>query len=322
MYISELKYPEIEMGRSIKDPRVTTGAGTALSAAKVAELTAASEAEAKRLVGTGGFPAAAIIVDVDKDGVKGTRWKLFGSIETGQRFKLSWLWGFGEDVKLWLQPGGLEKFEFGQYLEARNISKWIDARKECPSGLWEGDRQVDWAAAEQRFEQLKDGMSARLWLQVHKVGEVEVGLQVVPKSPDNLRRWAQEKNKDINSPLMPALSIWLGRVGGKPRKLAKVKMGLVEDRNDGYGLGHLPLFQVVGAVGDVVYPGQEELKREMFALQRGALIPSQRKWKTGEFILNQLEEEWEGASKYCDPRWPEGPRANPGGAVGKQSFLT
>ena len=38
------------MGRSVKDPRVTTGAGTALSAAKVAELTAASEAEAKRLV--------------------------------------------------------------------------------------------------------------------------------------------------------------------------------------------------------------------------------------------------------------------------------
>ena len=68
MYISELKYPEIEMGRSIKDPRVTTGAGTALNAAKVAELTAASEAEAKRLVGAGGLPAAAIIVDVDKDG--------------------------------------------------------------------------------------------------------------------------------------------------------------------------------------------------------------------------------------------------------------
>ena len=56
------------MGRSVKDPRVTTGAGTALNAAKVAELTAASEAEAKRLVGAGGLPAAAIIVDVDKDG--------------------------------------------------------------------------------------------------------------------------------------------------------------------------------------------------------------------------------------------------------------
>ena len=51
--------------------------------------------------------------------------------------------------------------------------------KDCPYGLWEGDRQVDWAIAEQRFEQLKDGMSARLWLQVHKVGEVEVELQVV-----------------------------------------------------------------------------------------------------------------------------------------------
>ena len=84
----------------------------------------------------------------------------------------------------------------------------------------------------------------------------------------------------------------------------------------------MPLFLVVGAVGDVVYPGQEELKRELFALQRGALILSQRKWKTGEFILNQLEEEWEGTTKYCDPRWPEGPRANPGGAVGKQYFPT
>ena len=113
----------------MKDPRITTGAGTALGGAKVAELTAASEAEAKRIVGAGGLPAAAIIVDVDKDGVKGTRWQLFGTIETGQRFKLSWLWGIGEDVKLWLQPGGLEKYEFGQYLEARNISKWLDARK-------------------------------------------------------------------------------------------------------------------------------------------------------------------------------------------------
>ena len=68
-----VNYSDLEMGRSVKDPRVTTGAGTALNAAKVAELTAASEAEAKRLVGAGGLPAAAIIVDVDKDGVKGTR---------------------------------------------------------------------------------------------------------------------------------------------------------------------------------------------------------------------------------------------------------
>ena len=71
---------------------------------------------------------------------------------------------------------------------------------------------------------------ARLWVQVHKVGEVEVGLQVVPKSAEKLRRWVQENNKDLNSLLMPAFSIWLGRVGNKPKKLAKVKMGLVEDR--------------------------------------------------------------------------------------------
>ena len=179
---------------------------------------------------------------------------------------------------------------------------------------------MDWAVAEQRFEKLKEGISARLWLQVHKVGEVEVGLQVVPKSPENLRRWAQDNNKDMDSLLIPAFSIWLGRVGNKPRKLAKVKMGLIEDRGDGYGLGHLPLFLVVGAVGDVVYPGQEELKREMFALQRGALIPSQKKMVTGEFVLNQLEQEWEGSTKYCEPRWPEGPRITPGGAVGKKIF--
>ena len=56
------------MGRGVKDPRVTTAAGTALGNVKVAELTAASEAEAKRIVGAGGLPVAAIIVDVDKDG--------------------------------------------------------------------------------------------------------------------------------------------------------------------------------------------------------------------------------------------------------------
>ena len=61
------------MGRSVKDPRVTTGAGTALNAAKVAELTAASEAEAKRLVGAGGLPAAAMECQLDC-GCRSTRW--------------------------------------------------------------------------------------------------------------------------------------------------------------------------------------------------------------------------------------------------------
>ena len=37
----------------MKDPRITTGAGTALGGAKVAELTAASEAEARTLWGQG-----------------------------------------------------------------------------------------------------------------------------------------------------------------------------------------------------------------------------------------------------------------------------
>ena len=58
---------DLSMGREVKDPRVTTGAGTALSG-RVAELTAASEAEAKTIVGAGGLPCGLWEGDRQVDG--------------------------------------------------------------------------------------------------------------------------------------------------------------------------------------------------------------------------------------------------------------
>ena len=37
------------------------------------------------------------------------------------------------------------------------------------------------------YEAMKEGLSVRLWIQIHKVGEVEVGMQIAPKSPERLR---------------------------------------------------------------------------------------------------------------------------------------
>lgn len=306
------------MGQTVKDPRVSKERGNPLGA-KQDSLTVASDTAAKDLVGANGLPAAAIAVDVDNNGVKGTYWRLFGSLESGMKIKISWLWAVQEeDIRLWIQPGNLERYEFGEFSEARNVSKWIDAKRFCLTGLSKGDEALDWATVEGRFEAVKEGLSARLWIQVSKVGEVEVGMQIAPKSPEKLRLWGLEKNKNPNSLLTPAYSIWLGRsANNTPKKLVSLPMGLVETANDGFGLGHLPLFVVVGDAENAVYPTREELKRELFALQRGAQIPYQRRLTTGQVIENLMEGNWEGSSKYCEPRWPEGPKAVPGGVVGE-----
>ena len=56
------------MGRGVRDPRITTGAGIALGSGKVTELTAASEAEAKTIVGAGGLPCGLWEGDRQVDG--------------------------------------------------------------------------------------------------------------------------------------------------------------------------------------------------------------------------------------------------------------
>ena len=86
----------------------------------------------------------------------------------------------------------MEWYEFGEISEARNVSKWIDAKRFCPSGLSKGDEDLDWATVEERFEAVKEGLSARLWNQKHKVGDVEVGMQIAPKSPEKLRLWGMD----------------------------------------------------------------------------------------------------------------------------------
>ena len=63
------------MGQTVKDPRVSKERGNPLGA-KQDSLTVASDTAAKELVGANGLPAAAIAVDVDNNGVKGTYWRL------------------------------------------------------------------------------------------------------------------------------------------------------------------------------------------------------------------------------------------------------
>ena len=63
------------MGQTVKDPRVSKERGNPLGT-KQDNLTVASDTAARDLVGANGLPAAAIAIDVDGDGVKGTYWIL------------------------------------------------------------------------------------------------------------------------------------------------------------------------------------------------------------------------------------------------------
>ena len=78
------------MGQTVKDPRVSKERRNPLGT-KQDTLTVASDAAAREVVGVRGLPATAIAIDVDSDGVKGTSWRLFGNLETGQKLKISWL---------------------------------------------------------------------------------------------------------------------------------------------------------------------------------------------------------------------------------------
>ena len=122
-------------------------------------------------------------------------------------------------------------------------------------------------------------------------------MQLCPVPLEKLKALCQERELQLSSCCIPALTMHVGRDGGK-----KVRLEPQEYEEENIGLGLLPIAYISG-VGNPSYPSREEVGREMAKILRDVFIPGEIKADKISELLDQKE--WPAYARSPPLLWPE-----------------
>ena len=110
-------------------------------------------------------------------------------------------------------------------------------------------------------------LTLRFTLQPVAVDTVLLFAGIVPFSKDELRTRMGARGLDISSPLASTIALKLYNMRGKTANGKPVAFLPQEQREDGLGLGHLPLLEMIGA-GPLTFPDHDALEEELVEFLR------------------------------------------------------
>ena len=104
--------------------------------------------------------------------------------------------------------------------------------------------------------------------------------QIVPLGLQDLRNKAQDWGLDANSSQFPGVPVWRfyavdGRGVSRNFKPLHLAWGIREEKDDGWGIGILPLVEIFGAINAEKFPSRNALEKEMVSLLRAFAAPAQ-----------------------------------------------
>ena len=97
---------------------------------------------------------------------------------------------------------------------------------------------------------------------------------MVPRNLENLRQLAKDWNiPSVNSGLIPGLPLFKfyaseDRGSGRVFKPLQLAWGLREEKDDMWGIGILPLVEIIGAIAADKFPSRNALEKEMIKMLR------------------------------------------------------
>ena len=166
--------------------------------------------------------------------------------------------------------------------QSPNVSDWVNL------GSLPGYKVVDTRtgatlSAEQIGEEegVKQGASVRVILQIHDVKSVGATLQVAPWALPDLKDVASRWNIDVNAANMPGVPLYkfyaFDRNGAPSRTFQpqNVFWAVREAKDDGWGIGILPLIEILGTIQEQLVPSQADLEKEMVEMLRAFTPVSQ-----------------------------------------------
>ena len=118
-------------------------------------------------------------------------------------------------------------------------------------------------------------------------------------SLENLEAECIERELDISSFAIPVFALSHGTTSG-----LRIPLFPLEEKESACGLSVLPIFYVAGTA-QPQFPSLQQIKNELFALQRVSPMPTHCKDKAKVRQMSQQEAIWRENSRELEMLWPE-----------------
>ena len=203
----------------------------------------------------------------DSGAIIGARYETRGSLSNVIKFKAEELWeGALKGASVCITFDDLSVVEWNTTGSIRNQSKWLDG-SELKVSITKDDG-TDIVTQDDREESNIGGLCVRFTVHIFSIDKAILNAGISPQSKQELEVKLRGLDKEMSSPFIPTIALKLAVVKAKPQNGLVIKFGPSEEPGDKFGLGHLPLLEVIGA-GQPTLPDHDLVEEEMIELLRG-----------------------------------------------------
>ena len=206
-------------------------------------------------------------VDPASSQIRGTRYETRGALSQVIKFKASELWvGAKDGIDVVIKLDDLSIIRWASEGDHRNLSAWIED-KELEVTLQKGETVIQ----EEEKEELGVGdFVIRFTILPAEVNMSMLYAGALPYSRTKLVEKLHGVVKTLDSAVIPTVALKLYRKAGKSTNAHPLVLLPAELPQDGFGLGHLPLLEVVGAARPV-FPPHEDIEEELTLFLRATI---------------------------------------------------
>ena len=299
--------------------------GGIIDANKLKSLTVNNVVEVKNMIlaGSQGQIKAGIVIDVDATGVRASRFALAGPINVGSRISMERLYGLDPNLKLQLDLNkDASIFVFPSDGDCRNYSQWIDVQDHFSPTAINGSKPLTWDDLLVKYPDVHFDCSVRAYiLHEARMGKAIFGLQAVPLSSERIEELV-EGGKPMESWACPHMHVPVGvGAGGSAKNGRDIEFSMLEEKEDCFGVGILPVLLTLGLAEDAVFPTVKQIRNEVWALM-GKMRGFPNRLPSGtKNVLEAVMSDWGVPEREKLPKfvWPDIPDQNPNSTVGKST---
>ena len=197
--------------------------------------------------------------------IGGTKWTVLGKAPKKVTIKGIQLWPECEDeVHIALEVPEFDTFTF--YNRCRNISGWIDSTELTWSVMRKNEKNKKVKVQPTNYEKTGiKGFSIRMGVMPVSVDTSNLTLAIFPLAKDEIKKKMGDKYNKVYCPQV-ALTM-----GDNNVKAMTIKLGLLEDETNQFGMGILPIIQDVRSDAQIgeSFPTSLEIRKTMAHFLRG-----------------------------------------------------
>ena len=209
--------------------------------------------------------AAVITSDPVSSNIKGSRYETRRALANVLKLKAKDLWsGAEQGVEVSPTFGDLSTLKWTSEGDVRNMSAWVQD-KEVNLTLTKDDKEIQ--VGNKAMHGVGD-LVIRFFVLLASVDQSLLYAGVLPYSKAALEDKLKAFGRSLESTTIPTVPLKLFKSNGKWTNGHPIRLFPNESPGDKFGLGVLPLLEVVGA-GQPVFPDHNKIEQELVAFLRG-----------------------------------------------------